>query len=120
MTTMQNNPYLTHASIDRIPVDDYMEAALIRLFSKLGLDSGIKVSRTGNSITITKKFHYVGSAAPTDTDDGRRVGNRVYSLEQFALLIFRLGRARAAKINKIHGLVAKSEEILSKLKEVLQ
>lgn len=117
---MSSNLYLTHATINAIDVDDYMYAAIVRLFHKLGAHKDIAVTKIGNRIRITKKFHFVTSLMPTDEDDGRRTGERVYSLEDFAIIIFRLGRMRKHHMQEIQSATQKAEKILDTIKGKLQ
>ncbi len=115
------NPYITHATVDRLTFDEYGEAALMNLFRKLKADKETSLIRLhGGEVGVMRKFHYKSALVPTDDDDGSRTGDRFYSLEQFAVLIFRFNRLSQHKINQIRSATTKAQQVLDSLKEVLQ
>ena len=96
------NPYITHASVDNIKLTKYGLAAIYRLARMAG-DKEVEFGLSKGRIIIRRKFYYEAAIIPADGDDGKRTGDRHYTLEGYMLLILRYKRIQTKKLQKIQS-----------------
>lgn len=68
-------------------------------------------------IHIMKTFHYVACGMPTEDDDGKRTGQKYYTLSDYIKLLIRFDRSAHKRMLNVYGKINKMHSVIENIRK---
>jgi len=113
-----HNPYITHATLDRIKFGTYGQAAIQRFMQKNKLLKGVEIKFiNGGELHIVKDFYYPDGMLPMEVPPKIHKGQRFYRLEEYLGILLRAARIKQAKVDSVRSVIDRCMKELKELRE---